>query len=255
MTRPRNERDSLGDDTMEPFTTDSFFNGRIHLKQQRFGYRYSMDAVILARSVRVRAGERVLDLGTGCGIIPVVLSFQNPTIRIWAVEIQPQLAVLAADNVRDNGMDSCVTVLQADLRRIAPEACGGPVDQVVSNPPYHRGRSGRTNPNRQRALARHEISMTLPDLVATARRMLKTGGRFATVYAAERAAELLDCMRCEGIEPKRLRSIHPASQADARIILVEGVKGGRPGMSIASPLIVYDGQGEYTQEIERMFRP
>jgi tRNA1Val (adenine37-N6)-methyltransferase len=234
-------------------TCDTFFNGRIRLKQNRCGYRYSIDAVILARSVRVRPKEKVLDLGTGCGIIPVILAFSYPEIRIWGVEIQAQLALLAADNVRDNGMCSRISVLHADMRQIVPEALGGPVDLVVSNPPYYRVRSGRTNPDEQRAIARHEINMTLSDLIRCARRMLKNGGRLITIHSAERTAELLFWMRSEHIEPKRLRSIHSAPQTNAQLILVEGVKEGKPGISISSPLVVYDGKGEYSKEIKRLF--
>lgn len=240
---------------MDALTTDTFFKGRVRLKQHRFGYRYSIDAIILAGAIRVRPRDRVLDLGTGCGIIPVLLAFQHPGIRIWAVEIQPRLASLAADNVRANGMSSRVTVLQADMRRIVPEAFGGPVDLVVSNPPYRRGCSGRVNPDAQRALARHEISITLPEFILSARRVLKTGGRFVAIYGAERTAELLLHMRAGRIEPKRMRSVHSGSQTDAKLILVEGVKNGKPGVAISSPLIIYDRKGEYSEEIKQLFSP
>lgn len=239
---------------MDGVTQDSFFNGRLRLKQHRHGYRYSIDAVILASAVHPKPGETVVDLGTGCGIIPLILAFRRPGVRIWGVELQAALAAVAEENIRDNDMASQVTVLCADMRDIRPERVGGPVDMVVSNPPYRRGRSGRVNPNLQRALARHEIAITLAEVVRAAGRLLKTGGRFTMIYASGRIAELLSHMREERIEPKRLRSIHSSSGQDARLALVEGTRGGGPGMVVSPPLIVYDGDGRYTQEIQAMFR-
>lgn len=239
---------------MDGVTRDSFFNGRLRLKQPRHGYRYSIDAVILASAVNPKPGETVVDLGTGCGVIPLILAFRRPGVHIWGVELQAALADVAEENVRENDMASRVTIVCADMRDIRPERVGGPADRVVSNPPYRRGRSGRVNPDRQRALARHEIAVHLPEVVRAARTLLKTGGRFTMIYAAGRVAELLSHMRAERIEPKRLRSIHSSEEQDARLVLVEGTRDGRPGMVVSPPLIVYDGGGRYTEEIQAMFR-
>jgi tRNA1Val (adenine37-N6)-methyltransferase len=152
-------------------------------------------------------------------------------------------------------MTSQVTVLRADMRDIRPETIGAPVDTVVCNPPYRRGRSGRVNPNEQQALARHEIAITLPDIVAVSRRLLKTGGRMIVIYTASRIADLLWHMRAGRIEPKRLRTIHPEPGKDARLVLVEGAKNGRPGTVVLPPLIVYTGHGDYSEEVEAMFAP
>lgn len=237
----------------EPLTTDAFFSGGVHVQQHRRGYRFSIDAVILAGSLDPRPGDTVVDLGTGCGIIPILLAFRCPGVRVWGVELQAPLAALAVENVRANGMDSRVGILNADLRGIRAGAFGGPVDWVVSNPPYRRGRSGRVNPDPQRAIARHEIAMTLPDLAAAARRTLRTGGRLLVIYAAERITDLLCQMRREHIEPKRLRSIHSHGHSPARLVLVEGVKNAGPGLTLAPPLIVYEEDGAYTPEIRGLF--
>lgn len=241
--------------SMEPLTTDSFFNGGVRLRQHRRGYRFSIDALILAGCLNPRPGDTLVDLGTGCGIIPIVLAFRRPGVRVWGVEVQAPLAALAVENVSANGMQAQVGILAADLRDIGAEAFGGPVDWIVSNPPYRRERSGRVNPDDQRALARHEIAMTLADLVAAARRMLKTGGRLVVIYAAERIAELLVQMRSERIEPKWLRGIHSDRKSNARLVLVEGVKNGGPGVALAPPLTVYDENGNYTQEICQLLSP
>lgn len=240
---------------MEPVTLDTFFSGGLRLKQHRRGYRFSIDAVILAGYLHPHSGDKVVDLGTGSGIIPILLAFRRPGVRIWGVEVQESLAALAAENVRSNRMEPRVSILNADLRDIGADAFGGPVDWIVSNPPYRRGRSGRVNPDAQRALARHEIAMTLSDLVAAARRLLKTGGRLVVIYTAERIADLLFCMRSEHIEPKCLRSIHSGRQSNARLILVEGIKNGGPGVVLPPPLIIYDENGDYSQEIQSLMLP
>ena len=239
---------------MDAVTQDSFFNGRLRLKQHRSGYRYSIDAVILASCVHPKPGETVVDLGTGCGVIPLILAFRHPGLRIWGIELQASMAAVAQENVRDNNLTSAVTVVCADMRNVRPASVGAPVDIVVSNPPYRRGRSGRVNPDMQRALARHEIAVTLPDVIRVSRRLLKTGGRLIMIYTAVRSAELLCQMRAERIEPKRLRSIHSSDRHDASLVLVEGIREGRPGLAIAPPLTVYAGDGSYTPDVQAMFR-
>jgi tRNA1Val (adenine37-N6)-methyltransferase len=239
---------------MDAVTQDSFFNGRLRLKQHRSGYRYSIDAVILASCVHPKPGETVVDLGTGCGVIPLILAFRHPGLRIWGIELQASMAAVAQENVRDNNLTSAVTVVCADMRNVRPASVGAPVDIVVSNPPYRSGRSGRVNPDMQRALARHEIAVTLPDVIRASRRLLKTGGRLIMIYTAVRSAELLCQMRAERIEPKRLRSIHSSEQHDASLVLVEGTREGGPGLAIAPPLMIYAGEGSYTPEVQAMFR-
>ncbi len=129
----------------------------------------------------------------------------------------------------------------------------GPCDLIVSNPPYHRPGSGRINPDPQRAIARHEIKASLVDVLQTARRMLRTAGRFVTIYAAERTTDILSQMRKERIEPKKIRMIHSNRHADAGLILIEGSKGGRPGVKAGPPIFIYDEKGEYTEGVQRMF--
>ena len=160
---------------MDAVTQDSLFNGRLRLKQHRSGYRYSIDAVILASCVHPKPGETVVDLGTGCGVIPLILAFRHPGLRIWGIELQASMAAVAQENIRDNNLTSAVTVVCADMREIQFESVGAPVDIVVSNPPYRRSRSGRVNPNMQRALARHEIAITLSDVIRVSRRLLRPG--------------------------------------------------------------------------------
>ncbi len=238
---------------MVSYTTDTFFNGRLQVKQHRAGYRYSIDAVLLAWQASPRAGDRVIDLGTGCGIISLIMAFRNPDISVYAVELQADLVELAGTNVQDNHLQNRVTVIGADMKTLKPDLTAGPVDLLVCNPPYRRPGSGRLNPHSQRAVARHELRASLQDVIATARRMLKTAGRFMAIYTAERTTDILYQMRIDGVEPKYIRSIHSHQRSEARLILIEGLKGGNPGLTIAPPLIIYDQNGNYSAEVQRMF--
>lgn len=240
---------------MDSLTIDAFFNGRIQVKQHRSGYRFSIDAVLIAGHAKPRPEDTVLDLGTGCGIIPMILAYRHATIKVYGVEVQPQLAELAALNVEENNMGDQISILCMDMKTLQSDTISGPVDLVISNPPFRKAESGRINPNRQRAIARHEIKTTLFDVVETARRMLPLAGRFITVYPAERITDILTQMRGADIEPKFMRMIHSGANTEAKLILVAGSKGGRPGVKIGPPLIIYKEDGSYTEEVQKMFMP
>jgi tRNA1Val (adenine37-N6)-methyltransferase len=240
---------------MGPKTEDAFFQGKIQIRQRPNGYRFSIDAVLLASAVCPKAAQTLVDLGTGCGIIPLILGFRYTDIRIHAVEIQTELAELASFNVRRNGMQDRVDVIRDDLRTLNAERFGGPVDWVVSNPPYRRPNSGRINPDNQRALARHEINVNMTELIDAARRLLHAGGQFMTIYPAERLVELLTRMQSGGIAPKWLRTVHSQSGGQAKLALVKGVKGGRNGLVVEAPLVIYSEDGTYGPEVEQMMLP
>lgn len=240
---------------MVSYTTDTFFNGRIQVKQNRVGYRFSIDAILLASQTDPRPADKVVDLGTGCGIIALILAYRHPGLRVYGVEVQAELVRLAISNVEDNQLQDRITVLEADMQTLKSDLTAGPVDLVVCNPPYRRSGSGRINPNHQRAVARHELRANLQDVIACARRILKTTGRFVTIYTAERTADLLCQMRADRLEPKHIRTIHGDARSEAKLVLVEGIKGGNPGLKIAPPLILYQENGDYTTEVQQMFMP
>lgn len=234
---------------------DTFFNGKVTVKQERLGYRFSIDAVILAHRVRPKPGERVVDLGTGCGIVPLIVGYRHPETQMFAVEIQRELADLADVNVRENGMQANIRVFCRDMRTIQPAMFQGPVDIVVSNPPFRKATSGRINPNRQRAVARHEIRVTLLDVVKTAGDILRRAGLFVLVYTSERLPELVQHMRSCRLEPKNVRFIHSRKESESRLMMMEGIKQGRPGLTVGPPIIIYNEDGKYTEEVEAMFLP
>ncbi|CAB1068704.1 tRNA(1)(Val) (adenine(37)-N(6))-methyltransferase (EC [Olavius algarvensis Delta 1 endosymbiont] len=238
---------------MSSYTTDSFFDGKIRVMQARRGYRFSIDAVLLAYHAAPRPGEKILDLGTGCGIIALILASRCADLKIYAVEFQAELAELATANVRQNRLEEIISVLPTDMKLLTRQITSGPFDLIVSNPPFYSSGSGRINPDSQRAIARHEIKADLADVLQTTRRMLRTSGRFVTIFSAERTADLLSQMRNENLEPKMIRLIHSNRESDAKLILVEGIKNGRPGLKVVPPLYIYEETGNYTADVQPMF--
>jgi tRNA1Val (adenine37-N6)-methyltransferase len=240
---------------MGDLTTDTFFNGRLIVKQPRTGYRYSIDAAILASHVQPRPTDRVLDLGTGCGIIPLIIGFRHPGVKLYGVEIQHDLAEIAQGNITANNLENRVVILPVDMKTLKPSSLLDPMDLVVSNPPFYRIASGRINSDSQRAIARHELKVTLEDVLKAAAGMLRTAGKFVCIYGSDRLVDLFAQMRVCHIEPKIVRLIHSKVGTDARLVLVEGVKGGSSGLIVKAPLFIYCCDGVYTDEIEGIFAP
>jgi tRNA1Val (adenine37-N6)-methyltransferase len=238
---------------MESLTRDHFFDGQIVLNQPASGYRFSIDAVILSHQVRPAPGETVLDLGTGCGVIAVMLAFRHPGIRLIGVELQPSLSRIARQNVAENRLTHRVRLIEKDIGKLSLADIGGPVDRVVTNPPYRKRDSGRINVDRQRAVARHELKIDLDTVLHTARRMLRKAGQFSIVYPSVRSVDLVAGMRSTGIEPKQLTMIHSRPAAPARLVVVTGIKGGRPGLVVGPPLVLYHADGTYSRAVEAMF--
>jgi tRNA1Val (adenine37-N6)-methyltransferase len=222
-------------------TLDEFMDGRLRLIQSARGYRFSIDAVLLARFVTVKPGEVVVDLGAGCGIISLFLLLEKPAACVLALEIQETLAEQAARNAALNGVTERMRVLLGDLRQ-APFR--KPVaDVVVCNPPFRRSGSGRVNPNLERAIARHEILASLNDILSAASVVLKPKGRVALIYPATRLVDLVVRMRAFEFEPKRMQVVYPSMQEESKLVLVEGARGGKGGVKILPPLM---DQGEFS---------
>ncbi len=240
---------------MDTVTDDTFFSGGLTVRQPKDGYRYSIDAVLLADFMRCRDGQTILELGTGCGIIPLILAFRYPGLHIFGVEIQDQLARIAAENVRENHLQERVHILHQDLKSLKLQQVPDQVQHVVCNPPYRRINSGRINPHKEKAGARHEIFARLADFVDAASRMLQLSGSLTSVYPAPRLVDMVTHMRRANLEPKRLRMVHSKVDDPARLVLVTGVKGGRPGLEVEPPLVIYREDGDYTGEVARKFLP
>lgn len=233
-------------------TLDAVRAAGLQLLQGRNGYRFSLDPVLLCAFARVKAGERVADLGTGSGIIPLLLARKTPAERIVGVEIQPSLADRARRNVRLNGLEARVQIVEGDVRHLGKGLAPETFQVVLANPPYRRVESGRKAPDAERAAARHELAGGLEDFLRAGAALLREGGRFYTIYLAERLTELLAGMSHQRLEPKRLRCIHSRSGEKARMVLVDGRKGGRPGLEVEPPLFVYGEKG-YSAEVLRIY--
>lgn len=232
---------------------ESLLAGRLRCLQPRQGqggYRFSLDAVLLARFPLRKKNERILDLCSGCGIVSLLLAFFRPDAVLTALELQPRLAALLRRNVDLNAFQERIRVVEGDCCRIASLLPAGACDLVVCNPPYRALASGRRNPAAEQAVARHEIAARLEDVVRAAAFVLKTRGRAAFVYPAVRAATLLRTLPAHALEPKRLQSVHSFPGDPGRLVLVEAVKNGGEGLTLLPPLHVYrEKGGGYTPEM------
>ena len=234
-------------------TLDSLFQGRLKILQPRKGYRFSLDSVLLAGLTQVRRRDRVVDLGTGCGIVPLLLAFRGAAGHLTGVEIHPPLAALARRNVMLNGFSRLVEILEADLRLIQRDQVRGPVSLVVSNPPYREIASGRLNPNREKAFARHELLADLAAVVKAAARLLPEKGRLALIYPARRLPRLLKEVTEGGFAPKRLTLIHGSLDSPAKLAHLEAIRGGGEELQVNKPFTLYRADGRYTPEMAAMY--
>lgn len=235
-------------------TFDTLFGGKLRIVQEKDGYRFSLDAILLAGFVWLRRGERVIDLGTGVGIIPLILGKRGEAAeQIVGVEIQEKLTELAQRNVLINGLEDLIHIVLGDIRCLDDEFPPAGFDVVVTNPPYYRVASGRINPYVQKAIARHEVTCTLDDVLQSTRYLLKEGGRIFVVFPAQRAITLLGSLRNAALEPKILRWVHPREGEEATFVLTEAYKGGGEGVEVLPPLFIYSHDGTYTPELQRLY--
>lgn len=235
-------------------TVDTLFGGRLAIIQSKAGYRFSLDAILLAHFVEVCEGDRIADLGTGNGVIPIILASLHPCVSVVGVEVQQAMVARALRSVAWNGLGDRVEITQADVR--SPERVSGPksFDVAVCNPPYRRLASGRINPDPEKRVARHEIQGSLRDFLRAGSYLLRRKGRMALVYPATRAIDLFSLMRQEGIEPRLLRWVHSFEGDPATLVLVEGVKGAGGELKVMPPLVVYSRDGRYVAEVEAILR-
>ena len=230
-------------------TLDALFKGQLRILQSRKGYRFSLDAVLLATFASPRGAEKVVDLGAGSGVVSLILAKLHPNLAVTALEIQETMVTCAQKSARLNQLESRVTILQCDVRRIAKVLPPGRADLVVCNPPYRKPASGRISPNTEKQIARHEVKASLGDFLGAGAYLLSAKGRMAVSYPAVRTVDLLATMRAAGLEPKRLRMVHSFAGAEASLVLVEGAKGGRSGMKILAPLVIYEKGKQYSAEV------
>lgn len=237
-------------------TLDDLSTGGVKIIQPKTGYRFSLDPLLLCAFTDLPARARVADLGAGSGVIPLLLARTGKGREFVGIEVQPDLAERAGRSVLLNGLTDRIRIVCADVRELPEAFAGGSFDAVVTNPPYRKAASGRVAPGAERGAARHELAGGLTDFLRTAAFLLNNGGRFYIIYLAERLAELCDEMRTFRLEPKRLRLVHSRNGEPAKLVLVEGRKNARQGLTVEAPLIVYkEGKGrEYTEEMKCLLK-
>lgn len=210
---------------------------------------FGMDAVLLANFARVKKGERVLDLGTGTGIIPILLTAKTEGQEFVGLEIQEESADMATRSVQYNHLEDKVKIVNGDIKEAAD--IFGPVsfDVITTNPPYMIGKHGIANVSDAKAIARHEVCCTLDDILRESAKVLKPGGKFYMVHRPFRLAEIMSKMIAAGIEPKRMRMVHPYIDKEPNMVLIEGSRGGNSRMTVERPLVVYKDVGVYSDEL------
>ena len=214
---------------------------------------FGMDAVLLAGFAKVKPGEKVLDLGTGTGILPILLEARTKGVSFTGLEIQPESADMAARSVRLNHLENKVHIVNGDIREADRLFGAGSYHVVTSNPPYMTDLHSIKNPNEAKAIARHEILCTLEDVVSQAAKLLAPCGRFYLVHRPFRLAEILTCLCSHGLEPKRMRLVHSYEDREPNMVLIEALKGGRSGMTVEKPLIIFEKPGVYRSEIREVY--
>ncbi|OPY01786.1 MAG: tRNA1(Val) (adenine(37)-N6)-methyltransferase [Syntrophorhabdus sp. PtaB.Bin047] len=236
-------RDIVGKDE----TLDILCNEGLRIIQKRKGYRFSIDAVLLAAFVVLKKHERLLDIGSGCGIIPIYIAKKGYGNEMIGVELQTDLYETAQKNSVINHCEDHVRFINADIKTLLRNMKQTPFHVVVSNPPYTKRRSGRACPERSRLLARYEETLDLETLAEAASSLLTKKGRFYVIYPARRVGELIHAATSRRLVLKRLRAVHPRRDVGANLVLAEFMKEGGVGAAIERPLYVYDGDAISTE--------
>jgi tRNA1Val (adenine37-N6)-methyltransferase len=235
-------------------TLDSLFQGKLKILQKRSGYRFSMDPVLLVYFAANLRGKRVLDLGTGCGVIPMILAHKGDVLEAFGLELQEELVEMAGRSVKLNGLGGKVKILQGDFRCIRDIFPPQSFDHVLSNPPYHDPGEGRRSPKRQKALSRHEEEGSIEELVEAAKYVLGTKGRLWLTYSPSRLSRLMRALGEGGFVPVRLRFVHGRAELPARMCLLEAVRGGKGALRVEPPLILYRQARQYTRELQEVYQ-
>ena len=229
---------------------------------QRNGYKiiqdpgrfcFGMDAVLLSGFAKVKPGERVVDLGTGTGIIPILLEARSKGASFTGLEIQPESADMASRSVQLNDLQERVHIVNGDIKEAVQIFGAASCHVVTSNPPYMTAQHGLQNPDQPKAIARHEVLCTLEDVISQTAQVLKPRGRFYMVHRPFRLAEIMGLMMQYKLEPKRMRLVYPYVDREPNMVLIEGLLGGNSRITVEKPLIVYEKPGVYTQEIREIY--
>jgi tRNA1Val (adenine37-N6)-methyltransferase len=233
-------------------TVELLCEEKLKIVQKRKGYRFSIDAFLLANFVTLKKRERLLDIGTGCGIIPIYIAKRGYANFMLGVEIQEDLFNLALENKRINNVDNQIEFLKGDIKKHVKTLAKTPFNVVVSNPPYTKKGSGRANPGPSRFIARYESKLDLSEVLATASSLLNNKGRFYIIYPARRLGELVNTAGLNKLELKRLRIVYPRREEEANLLLAEFIKNAGAGVRVEKPLYIYENK-DITEEVKKYY--
>lgn len=214
---------------------------------------FGMDAVLLSGFAKAKEGDHVIDLGTGTGIIPILMEAKTKASNLVGLEIQPESADMAQRSVELNHLEKKIRIVTGDIREASSIFGAATFDVVTSNPPYMTEHHGIMNEKSPKAIARHELLCTLEDVISQAAKLLRPGGSFYMVHRPFRLVDIMVLMREYHLEPKRMKLVYPYIDKDPNMVLIEGLRGGRPRMTVEKPLIVYKEPGVYTDEIYEIY--
>lgn len=232
---------------------DDLHRNGFQIIQNKEKFCFGMDAVLLSGFAKVKEGEKVLDIGTGTGIIPILLAAKTPGQHFTGLEIQPESADMARRSVALNHLEEKISIVEGDVREADQLFSAASFDVITSNPPYMTGSHGLVNPDMPKAIARHEICCTLEDLVSQTEKLLRPGGRFFMVHRPFRLAEIMTVLTAHHLEPKLMRLVYPFVDKEPNMVLLECIRGGKPRITVEKPLIVYKEPGVYQDEIYTIY--
>ena len=232
---------------------DDLILGGLKLIQAREGYRFSLDAVLLAHFAELQGIDRAVDLGTGNGVIPLLLAHRSPSLSITGIELQANMADRARRNVEYNDLEQRIEIIQGDTRKVEQILSRGWAELVLSNPPFWRKGEGLLNNHPEEAIARHEIELELPEMMAAAAYLLAARGKLVFIHRAERMLEIINQLANYKLAPRRLRLVHPFADRDAKLLLLEAEKNGKGKLQILPPLVIYQKTGIYCEEIKQIY--
>lgn len=234
---------------LENERVDDLQRNGLKIIQKTDGFCFGMDAVLLSGFAHVKRGEKVLDMGTGTGIIPLLLSAKTEGKHYTALEIQEEIAKMASRSVAINHLEEKIEIVNGDIKEASRIFGAASFDVVTTNPPYMNDAHGLKNPTEVKAISRHEVLCTLEDVVREGAKVLKSGGRMYMVHRPHRLIEIITAMKQYKMEPKRMCMVHPFKDKEANMVLIEAVKGGGSWLKMEAPIIVYKELGVYTDEI------
>lgn len=232
---------------------DELHRNQYKIIQDAGRFCFGMDAVLLSGFAKVKAKERVLDLGTGTGIIPILLEARTKGEHFTGLEIQAQSADMARRSVALNGLEEKIDIVTGDLKEAAKIFGAASYHVVTCNPPYMTANHGLQNPEQPKAIARHELLCTLEDVIEQSAKVLLPNGRLYLVHRPFRLAEIISSLCAHGLEPKRMRLVHPFADREPNMVLIEALKGGKPRITVEKPLVIYKAPEVYTDEIYEIY--